>query len=133
MGGWTSLRNVLAACDDAARKHGLKDVKSLLPPRRIPPSSVKAPTPAKPLTDAFVTKVAALLPPQPWKPGIHRKISDQLNCETSAYFAAVERLIEEGHVLRQRDGVLYDAEGNVVSFDPDRVDPETLELLIASG
>lgn len=127
-GGWTSLRSVLIACEEAARRHGLKDVKSLQPPRFEPPVSARQRIPAKPLTEEFVMQVKSLLPSQPWKPGLHRRISDQLNCDTSAYFAAVEKLIEDGLFLRQRDGVLYDAEGNVVSFDPDRVDPETLDL-----
>lgn len=128
MGGWDSLHNVLAACEEAAKKYGLSDVKSLAPTKPNFPRPGNQSTTAKPVTDEFVAQVRALLPPQPWKPGIHRKISKQLNCETSEYFAAVEALIEGGQFLRQRDGVLYDSDGNVVSFDPDRVDPETLEL-----
>jgi hypothetical protein len=128
MGGWTTLRNVLAACEKAALAHGIKDVKSLYAAQPLPARSPTQPAPAVPLTDDFIESVKALLPAQPWKPGIHRKISTQLKCETSACFAAVERLIEDGVVLRQRDGVLYDSEGSVVAFDPDRVDPVTLEL-----
>lgn len=128
MGGWTSFRNTLAACEESAKKYGIKDVKSLSvwPPVTAP--STRQPGPSKPITDEFIASVKAVLPAQPWKPGLHRKIAAQLECETSAYFAAVERLIEDGLFLRQRDGVLYDSEGNVVSYDPDRVDPDTLEL-----
>lgn len=133
MGGWTSFRNTLAACEHWAHKYGVSDVKSLSvwPPVTAP--SKTHPGPAKPITDEFVASVKALLPAQPWKPGLHRRVASQLNCGTSEYFAAVERLIEEGAYLRQRDGVLYDTDGNVVSFDPDRVDPDTLELRDSNG
>lgn len=128
MAGWTLFRNILNACEKSAEKHGLKDVKSLSARSLVTTTSVIQDRPSKPVTDEFIACVKVLLPAQPWKPGLHRKIAKQLKCEISAYFAAVERLIEDGLFLRQRDGVLYDADGNVVSYDPDRVDPETLEL-----
>lgn len=77
----------------------------------------------------FALKVNALLPPQPWKPMIHKEITKQLKCDTNQYFAAVKLLIEEGIRNRQKDGVVYDTEGNVITFDPERVDPDSLELL----
>lgn len=127
MAGWTSFRHVVSVCEQLANTYGIKNVKALTiwPP---PPPAVRLSTPTKPLTETFVANVKALLPAQPWKPGIHRSITTQLKCKTSDYFAAVDRLIEDGVFLRQRDGVLYDPDGNVVSFDPDRVDPTTLEL-----
>lgn len=77
----------------------------------------------------FALKVHALLPPQPWKPGIHRDRSKILECSIRDYFSAVELLIDEGLRNRQKDGVVYDFDGNVLCFDKDRVDPETLELI----
>lgn len=77
----------------------------------------------------FVRKVDSLLPPQPWKPGVHRKITKELGCSNKEYFQAVQILIEEGMRNKQVDGVVYDDEGNVITFDPERVDPDTLELL----
>ena len=128
MGGWASFRNILAACEESAQKYGIKDINSLSVRQHVTASSVNQAHPPKELTDEFISSVQALLPAQPWKPGIHRKITRQLRCKTSAFSYAVDRLIEDGHFLHQRNGVLYDAEGNVVSFDPDRVDPDTLEL-----
>lgn len=128
MGGWNSLRNVLNACQEFASKRGITGIQALNSMAPLPAVSNSKPL-LKPITEDFVELVRAALPPQPWKPGIHRKISTQLKCETSEYFAAVERLIEDGVLLRQRDGVLYDTDGNVVTFDAERVDPETLELL----
>ncbi|MDT4330700.1 AIPR family protein [Methylomonas sp. MED-D] len=129
MGGWTSRKNVLAACEKAASTFGITGGKALsnTQPVIYQPSCR---TPLRPvITSEFVERVRALLPPQPWKPGINKKVCAELGCETSAYFAAVEMLIEDGVFLRQRDGVLYDPEGNVVAFDTERVDPDTLELL----
>jgi len=81
------------------------------------------------ITAEFVERVRACLPGQPWKPGLDREVSERLGCSREEYFVAVDQLIEDGVFLRQRDGVLYDLDGNVVDFDRDRVDPDSLELL----
>jgi hypothetical protein len=80
------------------------------------------------LSAQFIESVRQALPAQPWKPGVHIEVSRKLRCDISTYRAAVEQLIEDGIFLRQKDGVLYDEEGNAVSFDSERVDPETLQL-----
>ena len=77
----------------------------------------------------FAKKVDSILPPQPWKPGIHKRITKELGCSNKEYFQSVQILIDEGIRNKQLDGVVYDDEGNVIVFDPERVDPETLELL----
>lgn len=77
----------------------------------------------------FALKIHDLLPAQPWKPGVHRQITNELECTNTEYFAAVQLLIDEGLRNVQRDGVVYDSEGNVITFDPERVDPETMELI----
>lgn len=76
----------------------------------------------------FAMKVHELLPEQPWKPKIHKNITQALGCTNAEYHQAVELLIEEDLRHRQEDGVLYDKAGNVIEFDTDRVNPETLEL-----
>jgi hypothetical protein len=76
----------------------------------------------------FALLVNELLPAQPWKPGIHTEITSKLECSNSQYFGAVKLLIDEGLRFRQKDGVVYDDEGNVISFDPERVDSDTLKL-----
>ncbi|WP_334029831.1 AIPR family protein [Alteromonas sp. P256] len=77
----------------------------------------------------FARKVDSLLPPQPWKPGVHRRVTQELGCSNREYFESVQILIDEGIRNKQVDGVVYDDEGNVIVFDPERVDPDTLELL----
>jgi hypothetical protein len=133
LGGWTSFASVLEACERFAAKRGITGAKALASNRPLQSTSQHQQGPRKSVTDDFVAKVKAVLPPQPWKPGLHRKVSAQLKCDTSKYSAAVERLIEDGVFLRQKDGVLYDADGNVVSFDSERVDPDTLELRAAKA
>ncbi len=77
----------------------------------------------------FALKVHALLPPQPWKPGIHREVVKALNCTVPEYFGAVKILIDEGLRNQQKDGVVYDSDGNVLAFDTERVDPNSLKLM----
>lgn len=77
----------------------------------------------------FALKVNASLPNQPWKPGMHKQISKRLGCSISEYFQAVHLLIDEGLRHRQKDGVVYDTDGNIITFDPDRVDPASMALI----
>lgn len=81
-----------------------------------------------PVTMKFAQMVNNILPKQPWKPGVHIEIMSKLECTKSEFFDAVKILIEEGLRYRQKDGVVYDDSGNVISFDAERVDTETLRL-----
>ncbi|MFT6788113.1 MAG: hypothetical protein ACJAVX_001461 [Pseudoalteromonas rhizosphaerae] len=83
------------------------------------------------VTMDFALKVHELLPPQPWKPGGHFEVIKELKCTPRDYSQAVSLLVEEGLRNNQKDGVVYDHEGNVLCFDPERVDPETMELIDA--
>ncbi|MDP3279457.1 MAG: AIPR family protein [Nitrosomonas sp.] len=134
MSAWTSKQNVLLVCKEIARIHGITDVKGLSTTQPLileytyPPTSYSSIS----ISAEFIESVRSLLPSQPWKPGIHLRICTELKCETSKYFSAVEKLIEDGIFFRQRDGIVYDSEGNVVSIDPERVNPETMELFSIS-
>lgn len=124
VGGWNSHRNVVAACEALGSAKGITNVKAI--------ASAKPPLDATiepyDLPDSFIERVKPFAPPQPWKPGVHRSVCERLGCQPRAYFAAIDRLIEDGFFLQQRDGVLYDHDGNVVGIDVERVDPETLML-----
>jgi hypothetical protein len=76
----------------------------------------------------FALKVNELLPAQPWKPRLHREIIEKLDCTMDEYFDAVKLLIDEGMRYNQKDGVVYNEDGNVICFDEERVDGETLKL-----
>lgn len=82
----------------------------------------------KRITMELALKVNELLPPQPWKPGGHIEICKTLNITIPEYFELVKLLIEEGHRHNQKDGVVYDEDGNVITFDPERVDATTMSL-----
>ncbi len=128
-GTWTNPKNVVAACTKFAATRGINGIEVLLARSLDLFESSPLSKPSPPITDDFVNKLKAIIPPQPWKPGLHRNISRELGCDVSTYFSGVERLIEDGLFYRQKDGVLYDVDGNVVSFDPERVDPVTLSLV----
>jgi len=119
---------ILEACSRFATVRSIRDVEILQNRSNSRSEFPQRPRERLALTEEFINKVRGMLPPQPWKPGLHRKMSAKLGCDTATFFAAVERLIEDGVLYRQKDGVLYNEEGNVVAFDPERVHPETLKL-----
>ena len=81
-----------------------------------------------PVSPDFVEKVNQLLPNQPWKPGIKKIVMNQLNCSYEEFASAINVLIAEGKRLRQKKGVLYNKDNNIVGFDSDRVNPDSLKL-----
>lgn len=131
-GGWTSRENVINASKEFAASHQISDIEMLESRTYYYKLSETAQLDRKNealLTDEFLNKLIAELPPQPWKPGLHKKIAAQFGCDPSTIFEGVKMLIDDGVLYRQKDGVLYDQNGNVVAFDPERVDPNTLILL----
>jgi hypothetical protein len=122
---------LLKLCEEAIKKNtiiGIERIEKGIE-ARITYNRKKRKAPKAEITMEFALKVNELLPKQPWKPRIHKDITKKLNCTNAEYFDAVEILINEGIRNRQKNGVVYDEEWNVVTFDKDRVDPETMELL----
>lgn len=76
----------------------------------------------------FIDQVEMLLPKQPWKPGTHKELALKLNCSEKEIYAATNSLISQGKRYRQKDGVLYDNENNIVGIDKERVDTKTMKL-----
>lgn len=126
---WTSRANVLAACKLYGKSHSLAGFQCIgnwsLPHEDQTPKTTR-----EPLTQDIINRIRTELPAQPWKPGLHKKIAAAVGCTIGTYFAAVESLIDQGLFYTQRDGVLFDPEGNIVGFDQSRVDPETMTLRI---
>ena len=79
-------------------------------------------------TEEFINQVEMLFPKQPWKPGTHKEVALKLDCSEKDIYAATNILIEQGRLLRQKDGVLFDKEGNIVEIDKERVDIITMKL-----
>ncbi len=121
---------LICLCKEATSKWQIKNIQRIEKGILFNDIPKKNDLTAKPneITMDFAMKVYKLLPPQPWKPGVHREIVKQLNCTNSEYFDSVELLINEGLCNVQKDGVVYDDNGNVICFDEERVDSETLEL-----
>ena len=77
----------------------------------------------------FAMMVDRLLPSQPWKPGVHRLVAEQLGCSIKKCSDAIQFLIEKGIRNQQKDGVVYDSEGNIIDCDEERVDIRKLGIL----
>jgi hypothetical protein len=92
--------------------------------RRELPASARAFVPAfKPPRaedEVFLQQVAKLLPPQPWKPGIHLAVARELSVKPQRTRNAIQILIARGIFMQQRDGVVYDSAGNEITRDESR-------------
>ena len=68
------------------------------------------------LTEEFLSEVREALPPQPWKPGVHRVLARNLSAHPSFIHDAIEILIERGEFCEQKDGVVY-KDGKAILVD----------------
>ncbi len=66
------------------------------------------------VSEEIITQVMKALPPQPWPTGIISKTAEKLKMERSVVYEAINILTERSDVYAQRDGVLFDKEGNIV-------------------
>lgn len=69
----------------------------------------------------FLLQVSGLLPPQPWKPRVHIRVADALSAKPDRVSNAIQILIARGVWLQQRDGVVFDKDGNEVARDESRL------------
>lgn len=79
------------------------------------------------LDDPFIAEVDAVLPQQPWKPGMHVMVASQLGAKPSKVSRAIQALIATGKWNRQIDGVVFDEAGEVIAIDTERVSGKRLE------
>jgi hypothetical protein len=70
--------------------------------------------------DTFLQAVSVLLPPQPWKPGIHARVAAELSVKPYRVSNAIQLLIARGDWMQQRDGIVFDKKGNEVARDESR-------------
>lgn len=66
------------------------------------------------LTSEFIEIVKNTLPEQPWKSGIHIEVAQKLNEPIGKVEKAIHTLVSRGDFCEQKNGILYDLEGNVV-------------------
>lgn len=75
----------------------------------------------KKIIDAeFIEKIDLLMPKQPWQPGIHKIIAKQLKCRVNDVHKAIDELIKLEKRFKQKDGVLYSSNGDVI--EPNKVE-----------
>lgn len=72
------------------------------------------------VSDEFLETVKMELSTQPWPVGIHRTIALKLGCPPGKVSQAISKLIEKGAVYKQKDGVVYDHNGKVITTDASR-------------
>jgi hypothetical protein len=134
---WSVNRFVVAVCKEGSEKWGIEGYRRVGPQNQKPKkdkakSNEQVRKDKKPksmdVTMEFALEVDKLLPPQPWKPGIENEVIKSLGCTRAEYFGATKLLINEGIRHYQKNGVVYDSEGNVVCFDAERVDEEKMRL-----
>lgn len=118
-------------CMEAAKRYGLLGTEDVAR-RDIPTALSLLEENWKPMPAEFLDMVETLLPPQPWKPGIHMEVAAKLNCKANKVSRAIQQLIAQGRFHVQKDGVVYGANGKVLSVDPDRV-PSSAEELNLTG
>jgi hypothetical protein len=119
---WDHLSHAEYHCIQAAAKYGLAGVQ-IIGKRGLTVSLPKQIS----LSDGFIDLVDGALPPQPWKPKIHVAIATQLKCKPAKVSAAINKLVERGKWMAQRDGVVYDKTGMVVAIDNERVQAQPVE------
>jgi len=111
---------IMACCEELFQTAGITGMERV--GKRSPiDQAYQFPARRVDVTDEFIQEVNRRLPEQPWKPGTHLLVIEALGCSKRELASAVDHLIERGERFRQQDGVLYDLEGKVVGFDPDRV------------
>jgi hypothetical protein len=83
-------------------------------------SSYHVRAPKSPEPEEFLKAVSDALPPQPWKPGVHMDVAQQLKVKPFRVTKAIQTLIARGVWMQQRDGVVFDQLGNEVMRDEAR-------------
>lgn len=106
-----------AFLNDAAQYFSIPDFHSI---NRRPDFNVDGTRREYEMTPEFLLIVKAKLPKQPWPIGIHRTIASELGEPPSKVSQAINKLIEEGVFHKQKDGIVYDKDGNIVAKDETR-------------
>lgn len=125
---WTFRRNFLNACQDLTQREGIDGYAFLAGRPHATEGDSYRNEPNENVDEELLERAKGVIPPQPWKPGVHKDVMEILGISNVLYSRVIDVLVAEGVLLNQRDGVLYDLDGNVVRFDEERVDPITLQL-----
>ena len=69
------------------------------------------------IADDFVADIKKVLPPQPWRLGMHRDVARKLNVHPACVYDAIDILIERGEAYKQKDGIVYGNDGRAILVD----------------
>lgn len=100
------------SCEEASNQFQLDGIQMV--GRRVLPDSVVQ------VDATLLDMVDHALPDQPWRPGVHREVAQRLKIKASRVSAAIQLLMDQGRRMYQRDGVVFDADGNVIAIDSGR-------------
>lgn len=125
---WTFRRNFLHACQDFSMRNNISGYSFISRRPYITVGDSYRNESLVEVEESLIERAKQVIPPQPWKPGAHHAVIERLGVDYKTYMRIVDVLVADGFLLNQRDGVLYDLDGNIVRFDEERVDPMTLQL-----
>lgn len=106
---------VMMVCEKYAENNGIKDFEKISkrPDELLEREEYK-------LTEEFIQDVKNNLPKQPWAVGTHSKIAKKLNVYTPKVSQAIRELIQRGDIYLQKNGILYDKNGNIVKVEKNK-------------
>lgn len=116
---------IMNCCDAMAKKFQLTDVEVIGKRHlRRPYDDTKNKTiKHKTMSSEFLDKIDSLLPKQPWKRGIHLQIAKEIGCDATEVSKSIKTLIASGKRNRQVDGIVYDANDDIIAIDLERDEP----------
>lgn len=105
---------VLKVCKHIKRKYKISDFGMLFIDRREKIMGFRKKI--YDMDEEFINQVNLLLPDQPWPIGIHREISNKLNCPANKVHTAINELIKSGRRYSQIEGELFDNNGTKIKI-----------------
>lgn len=79
------------------------------------------------VTDELLTLVDEKLPQQPWPIGVHFIVAKELNISVNIVSGAIRKLIRLGRRYNQKDGIVYDSNNNIITYDSQRVTAQQID------
>lgn len=84
-------------------------------------SSASSKLEEKEISQSILDSVKMTLSPQPWQPYEHMRVARKLKLSQKLVSRAIDKLIELGVFHPQKNGIVYDDEGNILMVDETRI------------
>ena len=112
--GWRKRSFFFDVCRELSKKEGIQGFQGLFKWE----NTFKAiPERISQIDDDFLQTVNKILPKQPWGKGVHLIVAEELGCHPIYINRAITKLIEEGMLYKQVNGVLFDKNNNIIELD----------------